>query len=264
MPKEDLIFKYKKYLEKAFLDEKLIKIGECSNSDNSWYNVKALQFMSGMAQFGIDEKNVDILKFTKELFFFAISKQHDDGYYFSEKYSGDHQKMRTNVIFINIELFNTFELLEDTLTEEEKEVFFASVNKSTKYIKSYLRPTSELNQNIAGLLYFLFCKKYNLHGMEEVDFQKRLIQNLQTESGYWGEKKEALGFDALYGTLSLAYLARACDLDESLKENLIKGVSFVSHFIKDGEVDLSFSKRWIPKTPQGHRFFVYGLTKGGV
>lgn len=255
------ISKYKQFLEKSFLDKNLINIGNCSNNKNTWYNVKSLLFISGMVEFAIEENNSEILENAKKIFLFMINKQQRDGYYFSEKYSEDHTKMRTNVIFINIELFNAFELLEKKLSSKEKELFFKSIKKSTKYIKNYLKPTSELNQNIAGLTYFLFCKKYNLPGKEEVEFQLNLIKKLQTKSGYWPEKSESIGFDALYGSLGLALLTIAGDLDKTLKPEIIKGVSFITKFIHNGELDASFSKRWIPNTPQGSRFLIYTLSK---
>ncbi|MGV8162447.1 MAG: hypothetical protein ACP5N2_03905 [Candidatus Nanoarchaeia archaeon] len=257
------ITNYKKYLQAEFTNPNLTNIGKKSDSNSSWYDVKKLQFISGMAKFALDEKNNELLTSVKKVFLFAISNQKADGYYLSDIYSSDHQKMRANVIFINIELFNTFELIKDELSEDETKIFFESINKSTKYIKSFLKPSSEINQNIAGLLYFLFCKKYNLSGGEEVEHYKDLVITLQNDYGYWGEKKEAAGFDALYGTLSLGYLARASDLDDSLSDSLTKGVQFVNYFMQNGDVDLSFSKRWIQNTPQGHRFFIYALAKSG-
>lgn len=225
---------------------------------DGYYNAKRTQIVSTAALMYSITKNKDYLNFVKQLISKTISLQREDGYFYTDEYNINKDIGRANVQFLCIEIMNAFELINDSLSIDEKERIKEAVLKSALYVKNYISTATEVNQLVGAALLFLQCEQhFNEFGG---DYNKTVdyIISTQNSFGYWKEKNEAPGFDMLYGTLLTAYLARIYELSENqaVYSCLIKSIKFIQEFIVDsGEVDMSFSKRWMPPCPLGKLFF---------
>lgn len=232
----------------------LPKSGIMRTNAHEWYNIKKTQFISGLAYAYLLTNNKKYLDSVKKILLKSLTFQRDDGYYYTDAYDAKIDKARANVAFINIEFLNAYEIIKEEFSKEEQHTIKEKILLSAKYIVHNIRFTAEVNQAIAAALFLEQCaqnwNRYNL----EANKYFAVVKEFQTSEGGWLEKGEAFGYDALYGSLMLVYLFRYFQLTKNndAKDMIIRGVNFIGNFVRDnGELDLSYSKRWLPQTPLG-------------
>lgn len=228
------------------------------------YNFKKLQVVSSFALIG-RLTNDDLLKeAAKQQIFLAIKFQRDDGYFFTDGHNVKKDYARANVQFLCIELMNAYFNIKKIFNNQEKIIFKLAIRKSLKYVVDYISYFTEANQ-LAGALLMMRMYSAEFGGFhKEYHLLKKNLLDQQLPSGEWHEKWEAPGCDFLYLSLQLAYLARLSDFDsdEDISSATKKGIYFLKNvLLPSGEMDITASKRWIPPTPFGKKFFIYACAK---
>lgn len=234
----------------------------CRTGRIRWLNVKRSQVVSSLALAGHAWNNERHVDAAKQLLLATLKHQRADGFFTTDHPPRKNDPDKANVAMLMIELFNAYELLRTRMTAAEVRTFRQSAERSASYLLRNIPLSAEINQLFAVALVLAFCNKH--FGLHTGDAERYIdiIRTLQRTEGYWCEKNQAPGFDALYGSLQLAYLARYVDVtgDRVAATMLAKATRFVKGLIMaNGDMDISCSKRWLPPCPQGKRFFIYPL-----